>query len=241
MEDYIKLPRSMLTDKLTHDPNLSRLLLYLLKRVDETGKVSIGTNELNREYGWSRQQSRTLVSKLKDVTRATATSTARATTLIFDIQPKKTKHQPREQPRHQPRDEAIRPIAQDGYERFREYFNSAVSGTLIPQIIKLTDRRKTALLAIFKEYGKETVESVMQKVLDSDFLTRKWGKASFDWIFKKANFIKILEGNYDNKPTVKETYAVRKQDDRYSALEAAAEAVVQRSAAYDNSADVTGR
>lgn len=91
-------------------------------------------------------------------------------------------------------------VAQDGYERFREWFNNQVSVTMIPTISKLTDSRKTALKGIFNEYGKEKVELAIRKVLASDFLTMEWGKVSFDWIFKKANFIKILEGNYDNKP-----------------------------------------
>lgn len=95
----------------------------------------------------------------------------------------------------------VNDTAKDGFERFRDYFNDAVRGTTIPQITKLTDARKNALRSIFKEHGKETVEKVLQKVLDSDFLSREWGKASFDWIFKKSNFIKILEGNYDNNPT----------------------------------------
>lgn len=91
-------------------------------------------------------------------------------------------------------------VAQDGYERFREWFNNQVSVTMIPTISKLTDSRKAALKGIFNEYGKEKVELAIRKVLASDFLTMEWGKVSFDWIFKKANFIKILEGNYDNKP-----------------------------------------
>lgn len=93
---------------------------------------------------------------------------------------------------------ALKP-AHDGFERFRYYFNNAVAGTTIPQIAKLTDARKNALRSIFKEYGRETVETVIHKVIGSDFLTRGWGKVSFDWIFKKSNFIKILEGNYDNR------------------------------------------
>lgn len=89
----------------------------------------------------------------------------------------------------------------NGFERFREWFNAAVGGTDIPRLIKFTDARKNALRAIFKEYGKETVETVVQKVIASDFLAKEWGKVSFDWIFKKSNFIKILEGNYDNRTT----------------------------------------
>lgn len=100
---------------------------------------------------------------------------------------------------------------QDGFSRFRDYFNNAVDNTSIPQITKLTDARKNALRSIFKEYGKDTVETVIQKVIASDFLAREWGKVSFDWIFKKSNFIKILEGNYDNRTTNKQA------TDKYSA------------------------
>lgn len=100
---------------------------------------------------------------------------------------------------------------QDGFERFREWFNDTISSTGIPRLIKLTDARKNALRSIFKEYDRETVETVVQKVIASDFLAREWGKVGFDWIFKKANFIKILEGNYDNRNTQTQT------EDKYSA------------------------
>ena len=41
-----------------------------------------------------------------------------------------------------------------------------------------------------------------QAVDSSDFLSGRNGafKASFDWLLKQTNFIKILEGNYDNGP-----------------------------------------
>ena len=129
--------------------------------------------------------------------------------------------------------QAVLKSPQDGFERFREWFNNAVTGTSIPQITKLTDARKNALRSIFKEYGKETVEAVIQKVITSDFLTRGWGKVSFDWIFKKANFIKILEGNYDNLPKPITNPALAAQADRYSELERAAGAIL-RNAPYCN-------
>lgn len=83
-------------------------------------------------------------------------------------------------------------------EWFKNYFNTVVAGTTIPKVLKMTDTRTKALRSRLKEYGIETVETVIQKVIDSDFLSKKWGKASFDWIFKKSNFLKILEGNYDD-------------------------------------------
>jgi len=44
-----------------------------------------------------------------------------------------------------------------------------------------------------------------QKAESSDFLsgrTGKWSGCSFDWIISFNNFVKLLEGNYDNKPSV---------------------------------------
>lgn len=96
------------------------------------------------------------------------------------------------------------PIMQDGYGRFLEYFNRKVEHTPIKQIRTLSDARKKALRSIFKEFGgKEVVEEALEKVVNSQWCVGNNDKAwvaSFDWIFKKANFIKILEGNYDDRP-----------------------------------------
>jgi len=51
--------------------------------------------------------------------------------------------------------------------------------------------------------GIKITEQVFRKMEASDFLKEKnqfgW-KASFDWVFKNSdNWMKILEGNYDNR------------------------------------------
>jgi len=85
------------------------------------------------------------------------------------------------------------------YEDVIVYFN----GTRFPKIQKLAGIRKTHLQARVKEYGIEKVKEVISKADKSDFLrginNNGW-KASFDWIINPNNFIKIMEGNYDNKP-----------------------------------------
>ena len=71
----------------------------------------------------------------------------------------------------------------------------------LPKIQKLTDTRKKAVKSRLKEYDKETIIEVFKKVEASDFLSGKnnqW-QATFDWIMKPANFVKILENNYVNK------------------------------------------
>lgn len=83
-----------------------------------------------------------------------------------------------------------------------EKFNSTCKS--LPSIRSLSDQRKKTIKAWIKQDGYDAVIEVFEKTEASDFLSgrssnpeRPW-KASFDWITKPANRIKILEGNYDN-------------------------------------------
>ena len=70
----------------------------------------------------------------------------------------------------------------------------------------ITDSRKADVLKILKKYGKNEINEAMTKVSNSDFLLGKTGGTwvvTFDWMFKEANFIKIIEGNYDNSKSSK--------------------------------------
>lgn len=75
-----------------------------------------------------------------------------------------------------------------------------------PKIVALNEERKKAIKARLKEYSLEQIEEVFRKAEKSDFLTGRINskgdrsfKASFDWLMKPSNFIKVLEGNYDNR------------------------------------------
>lgn len=90
------------------------------------------------------------------------------------------------------------------YNAFAEFFNQEIqkSGSAIPQVTKLSARRSAALKARAKDYGKSELADVVRRAAKSDFLNGRTGTpfvASFDWIFRPNNFIKIIEGNYDNK------------------------------------------
>lgn len=75
----------------------------------------------------------------------------------------------------------------------------------LPQPRDLTNKRKSAMRARLKEFNQKQIVEVFRRVEASDFLTRRssnngsWPGATFDWIFNQTNFLKILEGNYDNK------------------------------------------
>jgi hypothetical protein len=73
-----------------------------------------------------------------------------------------------------------------------------------PKIIQLTRNRKDKILRRLCEMGGiKILEQVFRKMEASDFLkgNNKYGwQATFDWVFKNQdNWIKILEGNYDNR------------------------------------------
>lgn len=89
------------------------------------------------------------------------------------------------------------------YQEIVDTFNAIC--TNLPQVKSLSDTRKKAIKARFKELDRDTdkIRQLFTKVQESDFLTgRKEGtnwRAGFDWIMKPSNTAKILEGNYDNR------------------------------------------
>jgi hypothetical protein len=79
-------------------------------------------------------------------------------------------------------------------------FNQVVSR--LPKVTALTPKRRNTIQQRIKEHGREAVSVCFDKAGKSDFLCgindRGW-MASFDWIMKPENFVKIIEGNYANK------------------------------------------
>lgn len=70
-----------------------------------------------------------------------------------------------------------------------------------PKIRSLTEQRKQKVKQRLAEmdYNLDTLAEVFRKMEASEFM-RSGGWASFDWIFANSgNWIKVLEGNYDNE------------------------------------------
>lgn len=68
-----------------------------------------------------------------------------------------------------------------------------------PCVRELTPERRTSLKARIAGYSIDDFRQVLASVERSPFLRgeRNWPGVTFDWIIKKNNFLKILEGNYD--------------------------------------------
>lgn len=93
----------------------------------------------------------------------------------------------------------------EDYDAFVAYFNEAVEGTAIQRIRVISAPRKRLLDARCKEYGKEAIADVIKKAVSSAFLNGSASEkfvATFDWLIRPSNFLKTLEGNYDNRECI---------------------------------------
>lgn len=104
--------------------------------------------------------------------------------------------------------ESPKPI-KDNFEWVQKLYNEICVDCVKCQAFN--DSRKRSVRARISDFKQSDdtkvafIENFLKKVHSSDFLCgrleRSDFKASFDWIFNKSNFTKIIEGNYDNKPT----------------------------------------
>lgn len=66
-------------------------------------------------------------------------------------------------------------------------------------VTALTKQRRRDISNLLQNYGHAEIQGVFEKAQESDFLcgkgARGW-KASFDWLIKESNFLKVSEGTY---------------------------------------------
>lgn len=85
-------------------------------------------------------------------------------------------------------------------EHISEKWNELADRIGKPKVRTLTPERRQLLKARIAQYKIEDFVAVLAAIEASPFLRgdRNWRGATFDWAFKKANFQKILEGNYND-------------------------------------------
>lgn len=87
------------------------------------------------------------------------------------------------------------------YQQIQNLYNDTY--THLPRCHLISESRKRVIRARFRE-GKrlEDFKMLFEKAETSYFLRgenpRGW-TASFDWLIKESNMVKVLDGNYDNR------------------------------------------
>lgn len=73
----------------------------------------------------------------------------------------------------------------------------------LPSVKVISDKRKKKMRSTYKEVEDiDTFMEVFKKAESSDFLSGrngKWSGCNFDWLVNFNNFIKVIEGTYDNR------------------------------------------
>lgn len=93
---------------------------------------------------------------------------------------------------------------QPDMEAFEAFYNAEAeaAGAAIPQLRALTPARQALLQARIKEHGKDAVATVVRKAMRSKFLNGGGVNgfvAGFDWLFAPDRFVRVLEGEFDNR------------------------------------------
>lgn len=85
-------------------------------------------------------------------------------------------------------------------EHIFERWNETAASLGKPKVRDLTPVRRQLLKARIAQYALDDFLTVFGKIERSRFLRGDtgWRGCTFDWVFKKANFQKIVEGNYDD-------------------------------------------
>lgn len=80
-----------------------------------------------------------------------------------------------------------------------EVWNETAAKLGKPKVRDLTPERRQLLRNRMAQYTVDDFVTVLNNIESSPFLRGDtgWRGCSFDWVFKKANFQKILEGNYN--------------------------------------------
>jgi uncharacterized protein YdaU (DUF1376 family) len=88
------------------------------------------------------------------------------------------------------------------YQAVADLWNDTAKS--LKSITRLSEGRKRLIKSRYAEGGLELIEEAFEKVNKSDYLNGRTGnswQATFDWVLKAENWVKVLDGNYDNKGT----------------------------------------
>ena len=92
-------------------------------------------------------------------------------------------------------------ISNIDYKKVIDWYNNTVKPIGLPTIMNMNNKRITLFEKIITEYGRNSLIKAFEMVKRSSYLrgdTNRHIKMSFDWLFTEDNYVKVLEGKYDD-------------------------------------------
>lgn len=223
--DYIKINRSLLEWGWYKDKNTSRLFIHMLLKANWKDGFSLGIEikrgsfvsslaKLSEETNLSVREIRTAIKHLESTGEVTSKKYNKFS--VFTVN-----NYCSYQSSDTQSDKQVTTIEEGKKGRKKEYIDTNVSikqhsiqsiidawNQLEPYGIKMIYRinpgskRYTSLIALLEQFGEEKVIQAVDKVKQSDFLQGKTDarfSLNFDWFINPNNFVKVLEGKYDER------------------------------------------
>jgi hypothetical protein len=209
------------------DPNTFSVFIYLLLQANfedrkykglliKRGQVMTGIRVISDKTGVSIRSVRTAITRLEsthEVTRQRHSNFTVISILNYDqyqmtdtvIANRAT--QQRHNNKNEKNDKKYKntietPPENFKYEKIKDLFN-ALCGEALPKVKMLSDKRKSSLRMMSKFLQSEDDwADYFSRVNQSCFLSGEnnqgW-RADFDWLTNQNNYLKVIEGKYDNK------------------------------------------
>lgn len=195
----------------------------------ERGSFVTSELKLMERWGWSKSKVRNFLKMLEDEQMIIKNSDKKKTTITIvnysnyqDTETTKEPQKDHEETTKKPQKDTNKNIKNDKkdiynisskedilsssgdnppYQEIVNLYNSIVKS--LPQVKMLSDKRKKTIKANWNKHKNiELFKEVFQKAEESDFLSGrngKWVGCNFDWLINYNNFLKVLEGTYDNQ------------------------------------------
>lgn len=193
------------------------------------GSLIVGRKKLSNEVGISEQSVRTALEHLKSTNEITIKSTNKFSlvTIVnwakYQYRDDESNQQIDQQidqqlTNNQPTTNHIKERKNIKNERREEYsvadcesvqnlFNDIC--VKYPPCRNLTKTRLDKVRILLSEFSLDDIKEVFTKANGSDYLLGKndrgW-RAGFDWLIEVDNFVKVQDGNFDNRASKKDTY-----------------------------------
>jgi hypothetical protein len=218
---FVKMMKSRKTIELMKDPNAFALLSQIAFRAKRTNDFSVYGLEIGealigdyKSIGLTERKYRTAKAKLREWGFVTTKATNKGTIAklinseVFDInaeverRPKRqdSDEQKTTNKKYKNEKRIYSSENQVPYQTIVDLFNETLPE--LPSVKLVTDTRKKHLKARWHSSDKTSTldwwKEFLGYIRQSDFLMGRTAdfRASFDWIIKSANFVKIIEGNY---------------------------------------------